>query len=246
MTNLSRLSDLPNKPINIVYLQSSEGNTPPSSTASSSNNPPPVSHSYRLGNSSNGWGNGGGGGDPNMSQYGSPDYHTLPAGRAHNQSYNTPPQQHYQQQQQYHQQNPYSPQGGGGGPQSHHPQYSSHQQQHPQYQSHENRYSSPHRGGRGGGEEEDFDTDDIAAQLNAIRFKLEEKRKRIEMEKSKMETIVTKQQAKLGKAAYLKALNKVSKLVFFIQTNHLSSFGSGYSINLIFIILKIPNIFIIM
>ncbi|CAL8144364.1 unnamed protein product [Orchesella dallaii] len=211
MTNLSRLSDLPNKPINIVYLQSSESS--PSTPPVNPNPPPPVSHSYRV-SSSNGWSDG--------SQYASPDYHTLPAApRApHQYNYNTPPhytnpphQQHQQQQQQspYHHPQQHHPQqysAPPSGPQSHHhsPQYHPQQQQQQQQQHH--RYSSPHGGGNNEENQEDFDTDDIAAQLNAIRFKLEEKRKRIEMEKTKMETIATKQQAKLGKAAYLKALNK--------------------------------------
>lgn len=58
---------------------------------------------------------------------------------------------------------------------------------------------------------EDFDTDDLAAQVAAIRLKLEEKRKRIEMEKGRMESIASKTQSKLGKAAYLKAINKVCR-----------------------------------
>lgn len=198
MTNLSRLSDLPNKPINIVYLQSSES-TPPNP----SNPPPPVSHSYRVSNSSNGWSDGG-------SQYNSPDYHTLPAAPSraphHQQHFGTSPHYSHSQHQSPYQQYSAPP----SGPQSHH------NSPHYQQQQRHNRYSSPHGGGQGGGSneenQEDFDTDDIAAQLNAIRFKLEEKRKRIEMEKTKMETIATKQQAKLGKAAYLKALNKVRKI----------------------------------
>lgn len=188
MTNLSRLSDLPNKPINIVYLQSGEGNTPPSSSVSGSNPPPPVNHSYRVSNSSNGWG--GGKGDYAFAE----TYHTLPTGRSQAQNHNE--QRDIKLQQQYHQQVQYTVPDQGG-PSS--DQFSSQQL-----------YHSPSPSRVGPGVDEDFDTDDIASQLNSIRLKLEEKRKRIEREKTKMETIVTKQQAKLGKTAYLKALNKVS------------------------------------
>lgn len=50
----------------------------------------------------------------------------------------------------------------------------------------------------------------MASQLNDIRMKLEEKRKHIENEKKKIELVVSKQRQKVGKAAFLQAINKVS------------------------------------
>lgn len=47
-------------------------------------------------------------------------------------------------------------------------------------------------------------------QLHNIRLKLEEKRRVIENEKKRMELVVNKQRQKLGKAAFLQAVTKVS------------------------------------
>lgn len=52
----------------------------------------------------------------------------------------------------------------------------------------------------------------MASQLNDIRLKLEEKRKHIENEKKKIELVANKQRQKMGKAAFLQAINKVSAL----------------------------------
>lgn len=49
-----------------------------------------------------------------------------------------------------------------------------------------------------------------ATKLSTIRMKLEEKRRHIEQEKRKMELALSKQQQKVGKAAFLQAINKVS------------------------------------
>lgn len=50
----------------------------------------------------------------------------------------------------------------------------------------------------------------MTSQLNDIRMKLEEKRKHIEKEKKKIELVVSQQRQKVGKAAFLQAINKVS------------------------------------
>ena len=155
MTNLSRLSDVPNKPVNIVYLQS----------GASGNNS----------NYNNGYGDRRGQ-YPQQSSHGG-DYHTMPS--------------------------------GGGGGNAHGPYYP------PNVHQPNNSYVSPSQHSAMGppdDPEDDLDTEDIASQLAAIRLKLEEKRKRIELEKGRMETIASKTQHKVGKAAYLKAINKVSVL----------------------------------
>lgn len=48
-----------------------------------------------------------------------------------------------------------------------------------------------------------------ASKLSTIRLKLEEKRRHIEQEKRKMEAALSKQQQKVGKAAFLQAITKV-------------------------------------
>lgn len=48
-----------------------------------------------------------------------------------------------------------------------------------------------------------------ASKLSTIRLKLEEKRRHIETEKRKLEAAVSKYQQKVGKAAFLQAINKV-------------------------------------
>jgi len=51
----------------------------------------------------------------------------------------------------------------------------------------------------------------MASQLHNIRMKLEEKRRRIESEKRRMEVVMSKQRQKVGKAAFLQAVTKVSR-----------------------------------
>lgn len=48
-----------------------------------------------------------------------------------------------------------------------------------------------------------------ASKLSTVRMKLEEKRRQIEQEKRKMEVALSRQQQKVGKAAFLQAINKV-------------------------------------
>lgn len=50
----------------------------------------------------------------------------------------------------------------------------------------------------------------MASQLHNIRMKLEEKRRLIESEKRRMEVVMSKQRQKVGKAAFLQAVTKVS------------------------------------
>lgn len=54
-------------------------------------------------------------------------------------------------------------------------------------------------------------------KLSTVRMKLEEKRRQIEQEKRKAEVDMHRQQQKVGKAAFLQTINKVSvKLNFFL------------------------------
>ena len=53
-----------------------------------------------------------------------------------------------------------------------------------------------------------FFVDAMAAQLNSVRMKLEQRRKRIEEEKRKMETVMAKQREKVGQEAFLRAVVK--------------------------------------
>lgn len=46
-------------------------------------------------------------------------------------------------------------------------------------------------------------------KLSTVRMQLEEKRRQIEQEKRKMEVDMHRQQQKVGKAAFLQAINKV-------------------------------------
>lgn len=50
------------------------------------------------------------------------------------------------------------------------------------------------------------------SKLSAIRMKLEEHRRHILQEKRKMEFALSRQQQKVGKAAFFQAINKVSSL----------------------------------
>lgn len=50
----------------------------------------------------------------------------------------------------------------------------------------------------------------MTSQLMNIRLKLEEKRRRIESEKRRMEAQMSRQRQKVGKAAFLQAVTKVS------------------------------------
>lgn len=49
-----------------------------------------------------------------------------------------------------------------------------------------------------------------ATKLSSVRMKLEEKRRQIEQEKRKLELALSRQQQKVGQAAFLQAINKVS------------------------------------
>lgn len=53
-------------------------------------------------------------------------------------------------------------------------------------------------------------------KLSTVRMQLEEKRRQIEQEKRKMEATVNQQQQKVGKAAFLQAINKVN----FVENLH--------------------------
>lgn len=53
-------------------------------------------------------------------------------------------------------------------------------------------------------------------KLSTVRMQLEEKRRQIEQEKRKMEATVNQQQQKVGKAAFLQAINKVN----FVENPH--------------------------
>ena len=48
----------------------------------------------------------------------------------------------------------------------------------------------------------------MAAQLNSVRLKLEQRRKRIEEEKRKMEQVMDRQREKVGHQAFLRAVVK--------------------------------------
>ncbi|XP_055386908.1 patronin isoform X28 [Condylostylus longicornis] len=53
-----------------------------------------------------------------------------------------------------------------------------------------------------------------ASKLSSIRLKLEEKRRNIEQEKRKMEIAMSKHQEKVGKAAFLQAINKKTTITY--------------------------------
>ncbi len=48
----------------------------------------------------------------------------------------------------------------------------------------------------------------MASQLNSVRLKLEQRRKRIEEEKRKMELVMARQREKVGQEAFLRAVIK--------------------------------------
>ena len=50
--------------------------------------------------------------------------------------------------------------------------------------------------------------DEMSAQLNGVRMKLEQRRKRIEEEKRKMEQVMERQREKVGHQAFLRAVVK--------------------------------------
>ena len=61
-----------------------------------------------------------------------------------------------------------------------------------------------------------FVADAMAAQLNSVRLKLEQRRKRIEEEKRKMEQVMDRQREKVGHQAFLRAVVKgVLTLIFY-------------------------------
>lgn len=51
-----------------------------------------------------------------------------------------------------------------------------------------------------------------AFKLSTVRMKLEEKRRQIEQDKRKMEVTMSRHQQKVGKAAFLQAINKVCNI----------------------------------
>ena len=53
-----------------------------------------------------------------------------------------------------------------------------------------------------------FFPDAMASQLNSVRLKLEQRRKRIEEEKRKMEMVMARQREKVGQQAFLRAVIK--------------------------------------
>ena len=53
----------------------------------------------------------------------------------------------------------------------------------------------------------------MAAQLNSVRLKLEQRRKRIEDEKRKMEAVMAKQREKVGQEAFLRAVVKGTVII---------------------------------
>ena len=53
----------------------------------------------------------------------------------------------------------------------------------------------------------------MAAQLNSVRMKLEQRRKRIEDEKRKMEAVMVKQREKVGQEAFLRAVVKGTVII---------------------------------
>ena len=54
----------------------------------------------------------------------------------------------------------------------------------------------------------------VSSELHNVRLKLEEKRRRIEADKRKVEMAMTKQRQKLGKEAFMQAIVKgVSSIV---------------------------------
>ena len=53
-----------------------------------------------------------------------------------------------------------------------------------------------------------FVSDAMASQLNSVRLKLEQRRKRIEEEKRKMELVMARQREKVGQEAFLRAVIK--------------------------------------
>ena len=55
--------------------------------------------------------------------------------------------------------------------------------------------------------------DAMAAQLNSVRLKLEQRRKRIEDEKRKMEAVMAKQREKVGQEAFLRAVVKGTVII---------------------------------
>lgn len=52
-----------------------------------------------------------------------------------------------------------------------------------------------------------------AYKLSTVRMKLEEKRRQIEQDKRKMEVNLNRHQQKVGKAAFLQAINKVCAIL---------------------------------
>lgn len=71
-------------------------------------------------------------------------------------------------------------------------------------------------------------------KLSSIRLKLEEKRRHIEKEKRRIEAQMSKQLQKVGKAAFLQAINKrVSQIYVFFFYIFFSMFYVGVSLELL-------------
>lgn len=60
-------------------------------------------------------------------------------------------------------------------------------------------------------------------KLSAVRLKLEEKRRHIEKEKRKIEAQMSKQLQKVGKAAFLQAINKRVRSWFLVDFSGVSN-----------------------
>ena len=64
----------------------------------------------------------------------------------------------------------------------------------------------------------------VSSELHNVKLKLEEKRRRIEAEKRKMELVMNKQRQKLGKEAFMQAVVKGVSLVLYRLSGKLSKF----------------------
>jgi calmodulin-regulated spectrin-associated protein len=64
----------------------------------------------------------------------------------------------------------------------------------------------------------------MASQLNSVRLKLEQRRKRIEEEKRKMEMVMARQREKVGQQAFLRAVIKGVNTNTTNQPTHFFSF----------------------
>lgn len=81
-----------------------------------------------------------------------------------------------------------------------------------------------------------------AYKLSTVRLKLEEKRRQIEQDKRKIEANLNRHQQKVGKAAFLQAINKVCKQLFHISFTVRTVFASLEEYFVIFFISKFHDI----